>query len=82
MILSNIFNLLFNKKSNITSNSQLTVIVPEGICPLCKKADEKCICTILNCNCNISSINCDWPDCVCEECLEMPVSCNCRCKNE
>tara|TARA_B000000557_G_C20391342_1_gene282337 strand:+ start:108 stop:350 length:243 start_codon:yes stop_codon:yes gene_type:complete len=80
MILSNIFNLLFNKKNKILKNNQLTAIVPEGICPLCKKKDEICSCTIMNCNCNIASIKCDWPDCVCEACLEMPEMC--RCKNE
>ena len=80
MNLSNIFSFLLGKKRKSIPSNNLTCNVQKGICPLCKKKDEICTCTILNCHCNIVSIKCDWPDCVCESCLEMPESC--RCKNE
>ena len=80
MTLLNFFKSLLCKKNKVVLDRQFTADVKDGVCPLCEKKDDNCDCTILNCHCNISSIECKWPDCVCNICLETPRYC--RCKNE
>ena len=43
----------------------------DGLCSLCGKKDEACKCEKLNCQCGILAINCKWPICVCNSCLEI-----------
>ncbi len=51
----------------------------EGFCPICSKPDDKCNCEKYNCKCNLLAINCKWPECICNDCLE--IICECK-KNE
>lgn len=52
---------------------------PEGFCPLCGKSEEDCKCEKLNCQCGLLAINCKWPECLCNVCLEIICECD---KNE
>ena len=47
----------------------------EGFCPLCGKKEENCKCEKLNCQCNILAIKCKWPECLCNNCLEIICEC-------
>jgi len=48
---------------------------PEGFCCICGKKDEKCLCEKFNCSCDIVALECRWPACVCEKCLEVVCIC-------
>ena len=57
-----------------------TTPIPDyPICSLCNKIEGvDCNCYVFNCKCEIPATKCKWPECVCENCLEI----NCVCKNE
>ena len=58
-----------------------TQVMPEDhICPLCNLDNKDCECIKHKCKCEIEAINCIWPDCICNSCLE--TSKKCRCLNE
>ena len=52
---------------------------PEGFCPLCGQTEEDCKCEKLKCRCGLLAINCKWPECLCNNCLEIICECD---KNE
>ena len=55
--------------------------IPEDhICPLCNLDNKDCECLKYNCKCDNLAINCQWPDCICNNCLQ--ISKNCECNNE
>lgn len=47
----------------------------QGYCPLCSKKNKLCKCEKLNCHCNILAIECKWPECLCDICLELKCKC-------
>lgn len=66
------------KKNVKESNSvrDLTLpMPPEGFCGICAKKNEDCLCEKYNCLCDISALECRWPACVCEKCLEIVCIC-------
>ena len=48
---------------------------PVGFCSLCGKKNDVCTCEKLDCKCNIKAINCIWPNCICDNCLEIDCEC-------
>ena len=75
--------MLLVRKLSLSDESQIRDLTkpmpPEGFCALCGKKDEICSCQKYNCKCDILAIDCKWPECLCEDCLE--IICTCA-KNE
>ena len=68
------------RKSKLNEESNLRDFTkpfpPEGICPLCGISEDDCKCEKLNCKCDLLAINCKWPSCLCNDCLE--IICECK----
>jgi hypothetical protein len=47
-------------------------------CFLCNESSIDCQCKKTSCQCGNLDENCQWPMCICDNCLEMI----CRCENE
>jgi len=71
--------MLLVRKFKIINENQIRdltkPIPPEGFCAICGKKDEICNCEKYNCKCGVLAINCKWPECLCQDCLE--ISCVC-----
>ena len=53
--------------------------MPEDyICPLCNLDNKDCECLKYNCKCDKLAINCQWPDCICINCLQISKKCGCN----
>jgi hypothetical protein len=51
---------------------------PEGFCGLCNLKDAECKCIKHKCECDILSLNCEWPNCLCLNCDNFKKKCACN----
>ena len=67
-------------KTKVNKGSNLRDITsswpPDGFCPLCNLPEEDCKCEKLKCKCSLLAVNCKWPLCICNDCLE--IICECK----
>lgn len=48
------------------------------LCSLCNKdVNKECKCYVYVCKCNIPADQCEWPECICESCLNFKEECVC-----
>ena len=55
-----------------------TPIPDHPLCSLCNKdVNNECLCKTYICKCKMPSSQCDWPECICESCLNFKKECDC-----